>query len=221
MVSLCSSVDFYTGPFAGQYDTYVEAKILPDPAALFSLCSRFLAVSRPQKLLDVGIGTGLSSLPFQRQTPSLKIYGLDGSSVMLDKCQMTIPSAILKSVDLDRSPLPFRNDMFDVSISQGTLYFLKEAADIVASMIHVTRPGGLIAFNIEASPDDKLRIRENDATWRRDQPKSILTYQHPLSDVMATVVTSGAEIIAQRERVAMEKMDGSAVRFTDILARKL
>ena len=59
-----------------EYDSYGHD-------VLFGMSFEF--VKTDEKLLDIGIGTGLASLPFSQV--GLKVYGLDVSQEMLNACQ--------------------------------------------------------------------------------------------------------------------------------------
>ncbi len=69
--------------YAADYDRLANEDGYVAPEALFGLCFEYL---RPgQRLLDIGIGTGLSSLPFARA--GMAVYGLDGSAEMVKECE--------------------------------------------------------------------------------------------------------------------------------------
>jgi ubiquinone/menaquinone biosynthesis C-methylase UbiE len=70
--------------------------------ALFGLCFEFLQPG--QRLLDIGIGTGLSSIPFHRA--GLEVYGVDGSSEMLRICREKHFAVELRQWDLRILPWP-------------------------------------------------------------------------------------------------------------------
>lgn len=217
----CSAIDFYTGAFSGLYNQLVSGGYLPDPASLFHLSQRFFDVATPYSLLDVGIGSGLSSLPFQQRYPHLKIHGVDGSQSMLHICRQTLPLADLRALDCERERLPYDDKSFDVVLSQGTLYFMKDPLTVITDMTRVTRRNGLLIFNFEESPDSGLHERFNDATLTLKEPQQVATYQHPLEKVLESLHKGGAEIVMHKKRLAMHKYSGPPVYFTDVIAKKL
>ncbi len=216
----CSAIEFYEGPFAQHYDDFVRHGYLPDSGALYSLSQSFLTAALPARLLDVGIGSGLSALPFQKRWPRLQIDGVDGSRSMLASCRETLPRARLRHLDLETGRLPYDDGTFDITLSQGSLYMLRNAAAIVRDMVRVTRPGGLIGLNFEASADPVPTSTLNDASLSAGPRRTVLTYQHTLPDIMAAAGAGRHELLVHRKRAAMQKMNGSTLYFTDMLIRK-
>ena len=92
--------------------------VLPD--ALFGLCSEFLQPGK--RLLDIGIGTGLSSVPFARA--GMAVYGLDGSVEMLKVCEEKKIAVELKPWDIRTAPWPYADKFFAAVIECGTIHFL-------------------------------------------------------------------------------------------------
>jgi predicted TPR repeat methyltransferase len=67
-----------------------------------------LARKNPQdRLLDIGIGTGLGSMPFAKT--GLEIFGIDGSVEMLKICKSKEFATDLKQFNLQNTPRPFGN----------------------------------------------------------------------------------------------------------------
>ncbi len=105
-----------------------------------------LALSPELKLLEVGVGTGLSLPMFP---PSLYVTGIDLSQKMLDKARERVADLGLKNVDLikmDATRLEFPDDSFDRVLAA---YFISTVPDLVAvvrEMKRVCRPGGYLVF---------------------------------------------------------------------------
>lgn len=76
------------------------------------------------KLLDLGIGTGLGSYLFHKA--GLRIYGLDNSKEMLDICRKKNISQDLKLFDIKEPHLPYDNQVFDQVISVGVFHFFQD-----------------------------------------------------------------------------------------------
>lgn len=68
---------------AARYDQQVREYKCFAHDVLFGMCFEY--VHPHDRLLDVGIGTGLASLPFAKM--GLEILGLDGSTEMLKVCK--------------------------------------------------------------------------------------------------------------------------------------
>jgi len=69
--------------YAADYDNQVQAYDCHMAEVLFGLCYEF--IQPDQRLLDVGIGSGLAALPFAKA--GLEISGMDFSPAMLAICR--------------------------------------------------------------------------------------------------------------------------------------
>lgn len=220
-IPLCRGPEFYSGLFGVHYNNFVRSGLLPDPTTLYGLCAPFLrAAAPPARLLDVGIGSGLSARPFKEHWPAIDIHGVDGSALMLETCRAALPGSHLRVLDLEEQPLPYSEHTFPLTISQGSLYMLANALTVIADMLRVTARGGLVAFNYEASPDSTVQKRVNDATTDPADQKRIITYAHPHADIRAAIDRGGATFMTSQTYVAMKKLDGTQVCFTNVLACK-
>jgi predicted TPR repeat methyltransferase len=133
-------------PSAAQYDRLAAefSYVLPD--ALFGLCFDFLQPG--QRLLDIGIGTGLSALPFAKL--GLEIYGLDESQEMLKVCQSKEFTGELKQWDLTSSPWPYSTGFFDHLIACGVMHFVPALEPIFQEAARMLRVNGIFAFTIKS-----------------------------------------------------------------------
>src|SRR5690349_24430699 len=108
------AVDYYDG-FAAQYDSVSVRYHWYSPQIMFGLLFDLL----PQRpgILDVGIGTGLSSAQFKRV--GAKIFGVDGSKEMLRRCEQKGIASELHCINLEKEALPDFETPFDAVISNG------------------------------------------------------------------------------------------------------
>lgn len=132
--------------YANDYDQQVQDYGAYISDALFGLC--FVYLQPGQRLLDIGIGTGLSAAPFAKT--GLKVYGMDFSSAMLDVCRAKGFTAGLELHDLRIAPWPYSGESFDHLICCGTLHFLAELETIFSEANRVLRPKGIFAFTTKA-----------------------------------------------------------------------
>jgi ubiquinone/menaquinone biosynthesis C-methylase UbiE len=106
------------------------------------LCYEFIQPG--QRLLDIGIGTGLSAQLFAKA--GLEIYGLDFSPAMLDICRAKGFAADLKQHDLLHLPWPYPAASFDHLVCCGVLHFIPELDDVFSETRRVLSTGGVFAF---------------------------------------------------------------------------
>src|SRR5690554_4967773 len=79
---------------------------------LFGLAYEYL--SPGDAVLDIGIGTGLSSFLFYKA--GLKVYGVDGSEKMLGICREKGLAAELRLCDLEAEKWPYEDGQFKNAI---------------------------------------------------------------------------------------------------------
>ena len=89
--------------YASEYDAQVGAYDCHITDLLFGLCNEYLLPG--QRLLDAGIGSGLSSELFAKA--GLKIDGMDFSPAMLEICRTKGFAADLKRHDITQIPWPY------------------------------------------------------------------------------------------------------------------
>ena len=141
----------YSDQFAGEYD-----RMALDCEAYIGDCvfgMMYEYVSPGQRLLDLGIGTGMSSVLFSRI--GLEVHGLDASEVMLEQCRKKGFARELRVHDL-REPLPYGDDEFDHAVLVGVTHFLEDVDPLLSEVARVLRPGGAFAFTT-VCPDDESR----------------------------------------------------------------
>jgi SAM-dependent methyltransferase len=144
---------------AADYDRYASECGCFVPDALFGLCFEY--VQSQQRLLDIGIGTGLSALPFART--GLQVFGLDGSAEMLEICKSKNFPVELKQFDIRKRPWPYPDQFFDHAIACGVFHFIPDIVAIFQEVARLVRPNGIFAFTTKAPVKE---IKRNYSTER-------------------------------------------------------
>jgi ubiquinone/menaquinone biosynthesis C-methylase UbiE len=127
---------------ASEYDQLARKYQWYGPEILFGLC--YELVKPGDKLLDIGIGTGLSSSLFFKL--GLEVYGLDNSDEMLAICMKKGIAKKLKNWNLLNMPLPYLDAQFDTIISGGVFHFFEELQSIFKEIARLIKPNGTFAF---------------------------------------------------------------------------
>ncbi|ETR65450.1 MAG: hypothetical protein OMM_14228 [Candidatus Magnetoglobus multicellularis str. Araruama] len=91
--------------FAHQYDKEVKVYNSYIHDVIFGMTFEF--VSAKERLLDIGIGTGLASVQFSKV--GLDVYGIDDSQEMLNACQSKSFIKELKLCDINLESIPYDN----------------------------------------------------------------------------------------------------------------
>jgi len=99
-------------------------------------------IKNANMVLDIGIGTGLSSLVLVSE--GKQVCGLDLSKKLLIYAKRRKPANLILG-DLTK-PLPFRNSSFDLVASCATLNYYNDIGKPLQEMQRITKADGIIAF---------------------------------------------------------------------------
>ena len=159
---------------------YDEASVAVGNHAHEILFGLAYAYVRPgERLIDLGIGSGLSSQLFHRA--GLGIVGVDSAEQMLERCRAKGIAEQLVVHDLASRPWPFEGARHDHAIACGVLHFFEALDPLLSEVARVVRPGGLFVFTTmeRAAPI----------------PTSIPVFVHSRSHVLERARAHGLEAI--------------------------
>jgi len=108
---------------------------------------RFAGVREGQVVLDVGCGTGVTTIAAARA--GAKVSALDLTPELLDRARFNAQVAGVE-VDWregDVEKLPYEDASFDVVLSQFGHIFAPRPAVAIGEMLRVLKPGGMIVFS--------------------------------------------------------------------------
>ena len=172
---------------ASQYDEEVKAYNSYGHNVIFGMGFEF--VSPNEKLLDIGIGTGLASMQFARV--GLKVYGLDTSQEMLDACRSKSFTEELKKCDISREPIPYKDSFFDHVVCCGVLHFVSDLNILFPEIKRVIKKGGIFAFTV--APQEKaVAYIEEPTAW------GISIFKHSPKYIMELLETNGMELLKEQ-----------------------
>lgn len=123
---------------------------------IFGMCYDF--ISPDEKLLDIGIGTGLSSEKFSKA--GMQVYGVDTSSEMLATSKSKSFTKKLVECDVVKEPLPFDTDFFHQIICCGVLHFIGDLSQLFTEIKRVLKPEGVFSFSIAPTDSQSNYIKE-------------------------------------------------------------
>lgn len=215
----------YFDESATEYDKRVLSPLVSwlGPDVTFGLT--FPYVSPNQRLLDIGIGTGLSSSNFYRL--GLEIHGIDGSQCMLHECRKKGITASTSQLDIStEAPFPFPDNFFDVTISDATFYFLKDLNHPFKETRRVLKTGGIFTFSIEELegnehisyiPDEDGKIISEPIL----EKTGVKVYRHDSQDVEKLLRRYDFEVLKRLNYLAyISPSISKDIHLTALVARK-
>jgi phosphatidylethanolamine/phosphatidyl-N-methylethanolamine N-methyltransferase len=122
-----------------------------------------IANDRPgQRILEVGVGTGLSLPHFRRDA---RVTGIDVSAEMLAKARRRVERQKLAQVEalllMDAERMSFEDNAFDAVLALYVASVVPDPARLAAEMRRVCKPGGTIVIvNHFASENALMRFVE-------------------------------------------------------------
>ncbi len=129
---------------AGDYDCHamVQKRVVNRFMELFAR----LAVA-PQRILDIGAGTGMLLDSLARVYPETMLVGLDLAYGMCQATRERLAGVSLQApCSGDAESLPFADGSFDLVVSTSTLQWLEKLEQVFAETYRVLAPGGMFCL---------------------------------------------------------------------------
>jgi phosphatidylethanolamine/phosphatidyl-N-methylethanolamine N-methyltransferase len=151
--------------------------------------------TRHGRVLEVGVGTGLSLPAYRRE---LEIVGIDLSPEMLKKARERVAAEGLGNVtglhEMDASELKFPDGSFDTVVAMYVMTVVQEPEKVMGELARVCRPGGEVLLVNHFSTEDGMR------GWveRRMAPFADKLGWRPVFDVGRVMVCDDLELVERR-----------------------
>ncbi len=150
---------------------------------------------RQGRVLEVGVGTGLSLPGYRRD---LEISGIDLSPEMLEKARERVAAERLTNVtglhEMDAGDLKFPDATFDTVVAMYVMTVVPDPEKVMRELSRVCRPGGEVLIVNHFSADDGMR------GWveRRMAPFADKLGWRPVFDIDRVMVCSDLQLIEKR-----------------------
>ncbi len=155
------AVERVYGGLARVYDTVFDWALRPGRVAAVHA----LPLERGNRVLEVGVGTGLSLATYPRGT---EITGIDISEPMLRQAReraAETPDRAISIRRMDAQMMGFADDTFDHVLAPYVISVVPDPERVMAEISRVCRPGGsVVVVNHFVHEDRLLRYAERWAT---------------------------------------------------------
>jgi predicted TPR repeat methyltransferase len=203
-----------------EYDHQARKTNWLGPEVIFGLVYEY--VKPGDTLLDLGIGSGLSSIRFHQA--GLTICGLDGSGDVLEVCRAKGFTADLRQHDLRDLPLPYASDSFDHVISVAVLNSFDDLSPLFEEVSRITKTPGLFAFTLEEQKpgqEDQYTINRVEVNELPNPDTAVVLYRHHRETITRLLKANGFNPIKALEFLAFEyPAESRGVFFTAFVAKK-
>ena len=159
--------------YTDYYDKEAEATAWYGSEVIFGLVYTFIQPG--QKVLDIGIGTGLSSELYYKA--GLKVYGMDISDKMLDAVKQKGIAKDLVLHDLTGFPYPYTENFFDIGVCAGVFNFFEMLGEIFTEVARIIKKDGYFAFIVghRTSEEDSAVVVGSEHTGT---DRTVTMYRH-------------------------------------------
>jgi len=204
---------FFKKEFVEKYDDAIKQQKWYGAEILFGMVYEYL--KKNDKILDIGIGTGLSATAFHKA--GLEIYGLDYSLEMLEACKQKNIAANLQQFDLNNTPLPYQTNYFNHISANAVLYFIPQLDDLFSEISRILKKTGIWAFVVEESTNQQqLKFIE-----KPRGKNGLVNYQHSNNYLFDLMKDNGFSLLKKVKFVADNfQMEGKAVPFQLYVTKK-
>lgn len=206
---------------ARDYDEQARATGWFGSEVVFGLVYEFIKPG--EALLDIGIGSGLSSAPFHKA--GLRVFGLDGSSEVLKVCAEKGFAVELKLHDLRQLPLPYPSQFANHLISVAVLNSFGDLRPLFAEFGRVIDEKGILAFTVEEQKPGEAESYPINRVEVSEQPRAesaVLLYRHSQATIEQLLEVNGFGLLKSLEFVAFKyPAENRDVMFKAYVARKL
>lgn len=165
--TLDDAMRFYN-QWAGDYDKQMEDGLgYVSPGIIASKLAAALN-NRNSRVLDVGCGTGLTSLHLHELGIAGPLDGIDINATMLEQAAKRGLFTTLLEADITR-PLDIADCTYEAVICSGTFTLAHVGAEALDELIRVLKPGGLLACTVHKEVFDSQGFRTAFDQLERDR----------------------------------------------------
>lgn len=133
------------------------------------LTARFSDREQPLNVLDVGTGTALIPIELCRHKFACRVTAIDLAAEMLSLAKINIDRVgladCIQVALIDAKRMPYPSGSFDAVLSNSIVHHIPEPQSVLAEMVRVLRPGGLLFVRDLLRPDSITAVDHLVATY--------------------------------------------------------
>ena len=165
---------------------------------LMALLNAMPGFNPPERILDLGCGTGSGLAQLAQQYPNARLSGVDIAPAMLQIAQQRCPTATLIDADIEALPLP--ENTFDLVYSASSLQWC-DHANAIAESARVLSPGGTLAV----ATFGPATLQEWRTAWAAvDETTHTLNYPD-LPTILKALNTAGIEVENSEQEMQIQR----------------
>jgi trans-aconitate 2-methyltransferase len=130
---------------AARYDRFEAERARPSRELIARIAQR-----EPRRILDLGCGSGLSTLALSQAFPKAEIVGVDLSPDMLKAAAKRLPGATFRQGDAGN----YESSGFDLVFANALFQWVPNHLAVVARLAASLPEGGALAFQVPDNEDE-------------------------------------------------------------------
>ena len=205
--------------FAQFYDDYILNCQWVGTDILFGLMYEYISAN--ETLLDIGIGTGLSSKLFNQY--GLIISGVDGSEEMIKLSSNKQFAKKLKQADLTQNDVWFENKVFDHIISHGVFHLIGDLNNIFSQSSKILIKNGCFGFTYEEQTNTLNDYKESSIAGiyeHQNLQSGIKVFRHTENYIFEQIEKNEFQLMKKTEFLAFVDSKTKAKTYFNIIIAK-
>ena len=207
--------------FAKEYESYIINSSWIGPELIFNEICNF--TKKRETILDLGIGTCLSSLPFFNA--GMNIIGIDGSNEMLKICTQKQLCTNVICYDLSKG-LPEIHQKIDHVISHALFHMIMDISLIFKEVHKIISTGKIFAYTYmpyrEEKDSDFIETSYNGVYQKESDESGVYVFRHSDNYIQNEMKKKRFEIIKKIHFTGFHNtLEDRKVEFMLIVARKI
>ena len=205
--------------FAQNYDDYIQNCHWIGTDILFGLMYEYIKSN--QTILDIGIGTGLSSMLFKQF--GLTIYGIDGAMEMIKVCQDKRLAKGLRQIDLTKDQVWFEDKTFDHAVSHGVFHLIGDLKYIFKQTSLILDKNGCFGFTYEEMQDSEDEYKESSITGlfeRQNLQSGIKVFRHTDKYIFELMKLNELQLLKKTKFLAFVDSNTKAKTYFNVVIAK-